>query len=72
MHVGGGWGGFGRRMAARRSAAAACRVCAWIAGSRSGNLLLSLLRIRQDGKEREMAEQLGAKEAAAATEQSAD
>lgn len=60
-------------MAARQWAAAACLVCAWISGSRSGNLLLSPLGIGQDRKEREMAEQLGAKEAtAAATEQSAD
>lgn len=41
-------------------------------GSRSGNLLLSLLKIGQGCKDREMAEQLGAKEAATVTEQSAN
>lgn len=36
----------------RQSGAAACRVCAWIPGSRSGNLLLSPLRIGHDCEER--------------------
>lgn len=59
-------------MAWRQWGVAAYRVCAWISGSRSGNLLLSLLWIRQDCEEREMSEQLGAKEATTVTEQSAD
>lgn len=56
----------------RQWGVAAYRVRAWISGSRSGNLLLSLLWIRQDCEEREMSEQLGAKEATTVTEQSAD
>lgn len=67
-----GWGGRGPwKMNGCRSwsGAAACRVCAWIPRSRGGNLLLSLLGIRQ-ACEGEMAEQLGA-QAAPITEPSA-
>lgn len=61
MHVHVGGGGLWKMNGCETVGAAACRVCAWISGSRSGNLLLSLLQIGQDCKERELAEQLGAK-----------